>query len=343
MAYPIREGYTFQYWDSSEQTTIPSSYTVPNEFPKINVSSSGSTTAYAFWTINTHTITFDTNGGTNAVQKETDGNAATPLQPKQGTNQKFVDTLAYNTVIYTPGTNGNNRNYQIEYTATRDNYDFAGWYPDLPPNMPDENLSVTAMWEPRPYKISFDTDGGTLDPNDIGDGKYTLAEGSTSVYKMEVPYQTSIRIPKDPSKNGMIFMGWMLGESSTTGGPLTYSDATASIPKLMPGNELSYKACWKPDFTVTAKAASATSVRVTNPNPLVEYRIEEIEVNGEDILSRTERASWTSVSTDGSMVFNNLTPNRNYVIWGRYREETEGNSTYNASFEQRESNRVKTP
>jgi hypothetical protein len=49
---------------------------------------------------------------------------------------------------------------------------------------------------------------------------------------------------------------------------------------------------------VQAEAVNATTIKVLNPDPLLEYRVEEVELDSDGIVvKRTERASWTPVSS----------------------------------------------
>jgi uncharacterized repeat protein (TIGR02543 family) len=73
---------------------------------------------------------------------------------------------------------------------TKNGYTFAGWSPELPTTMPDENLTVTAQWKANQYTITFDSDGGT------------------EISSITADFGTTIKKPADPTKIGYTFDGW---------------------------------------------------------------------------------------------------------------------------------------
>ncbi len=109
-ANPTRIGYTFDGWDPSLPATMPAE----------------NLTLTARWSINTYTITFNSNGG-SAVSSITQN---------------------YGTAITAPA------------NPTRTGYTFGGWDPSLPATMPAENLTLTAKWEANQYTVTFDLNGG---------------------------------------------------------------------------------------------------------------------------------------------------------------------------------------
>jgi len=110
-ANPTRVGYTFNGWSQA----------VPANMPAENV------TLTASWTINTYTITFNTNGGS----------AVDPI------------TQDYDTAITVPA------------NPTRVGYTFNGWSQAVPANMPAENVTLTAQWTINQYTITFNSNGGS--------------------------------------------------------------------------------------------------------------------------------------------------------------------------------------
>ena len=117
-ANPSREGYTFTEWDKT--------------FTNIKAN----TEVTAQYSINTYTLSFNSNGGT------------------------AVDdiTAAYGTAVTAP-------------TSTRMGYTFSKWVDadgnGVPSIMPAENISYTAQWTPNSYTISFNSNNGTGDMNSI--------------------------------------------------------------------------------------------------------------------------------------------------------------------------------
>lgn len=97
-------GYTFSGWKEE----------IPSVMPAKDVTITGT------FTINKHTITFDSNGGTEVAS----------ITQNYGTN------------------------IQVD-APTKDGYDFAGWYPTLPETMPDEDLALKAIWGPKTVEETY--------------------------------------------------------------------------------------------------------------------------------------------------------------------------------------------
>lgn len=108
-ADPVKVGYTFLSWDKD----------IPNTMPAEDV------TITAKWQINTHTITFDTDGGT-------------PIDKM---------TVKYGENITKPT------------DPVKTGYTFLGWDKQIPETMPDEDLTFKAQWQINQCTITFDTDG----------------------------------------------------------------------------------------------------------------------------------------------------------------------------------------
>ena len=83
----------------------------------------------ATWQVNKYTITFDSNGGS-----EVD-----PI------------TLDYGSIVTAPA------------APTKPGYEFAGWTPELPETMPDEDITVTAIWTVNTFTVSITGGGVTAD------------------------------------------------------------------------------------------------------------------------------------------------------------------------------------
>lgn len=166
---PVRTGYTFNGWYTSvKYDSILSTDTIIKADIK----------AYAKWTINQYTITFDTDGGTEIA----------PI------------TQDYGTAITPPS------------EPTKEHYIFAGWSKAIPTSMPDQSITITALWKSseEAYTIIFNTDGG----NEISP---IIQESGTA-----------ITAPQDPKKVGYVFKYW---------NPL--------LPAVMPSDNMTLKAIWE--------------------------------------------------------------------------------------------------
>ena len=133
-----KDGYIFAGWYASETFD-------GDRLTEIANGSHGNVTLYAKFALNRYTITYDTQGGVNAV--------------------------------------GNKTEYTIEdgnitlYAPVRNYYDFAGWYEN---GVPVEsisanrlcNISLVAKWTAVEYTISYDRNGGTCEDTLVS--KYTV-------------------------------------------------------------------------------------------------------------------------------------------------------------------------
>ena len=97
-------GYTFSGWKEE----------IPSVMPANDVTITGT------FTINKHTITFDSNGGTEVAS----------------ITQNYGTAIKVN-------------------APTKDGYDFAGWSPALPETMPDEDLALKAVWGPKTVEETY--------------------------------------------------------------------------------------------------------------------------------------------------------------------------------------------
>ncbi len=126
-------------------------------------------TLYAKWEVNEHTITF---------YEEEDGTVLHTI------------TDDYGAAITAPA------------DPERAGYTFAGWLPDVPATMPDEDLDIVAQWVPLgKFSVSFDMNGhGTAIT------AQTITDGDTAV-----------KPTPDPAATGYTFGGW-------------FTDAACTIP-----------------------------------------------------------------------------------------------------------------
>ena len=112
---PSRQGYQFTDWY------------LDNTKYDFNTAVTKDMTLTAKWTVNSYTITFDTDGGS----------AIDPI------------TQDYGTTIKAPA------------APTKTGYTFMGWNPALPAAMPAGDMTIKAQWRINQYTITFDTDGGS--------------------------------------------------------------------------------------------------------------------------------------------------------------------------------------
>ena len=90
-------------------------------------------TLYTRWEANTHTLTWNLDGGATSSTTHT-GYASS--------------TVAYGTSITYPANN----------TMSRTGYTFNGWSPASPQTMPDEDMTITALWTQNNWTLTMATD-----------------------------------------------------------------------------------------------------------------------------------------------------------------------------------------
>ena len=144
---------------------------IPANMPSENI------TFKAIWNINQYTLSFDINGGDS-----------TPIADI---------TANYNSSIEKPT------------SPTRSGYTFNGWLPEVPVNMPAEDMTCVAQWTINQYTLTFDTDGGS------------------AIEPITQDFGTEIKAPSEPTKTGYTFAGW-----------------DKDIPANMPAENITFKAKW---------------------------------------------------------------------------------------------------
>ncbi|MBP7222205.1 MAG: InlB B-repeat-containing protein, partial [Sedimentibacter sp.] len=126
LSSPTRTGYTFGGWyrESTFNTAVAA----------ISTTSTGTVTLYAKWTINTYTVTFNSQGGSAVSSVSTN----------------------YNTTISTPT------------APTRTGYTFVGWYKEsactnvwsFSTDKVSGNITLFAKWSIKTYTVTFNSQGG---------------------------------------------------------------------------------------------------------------------------------------------------------------------------------------
>lgn len=192
-ADPSEAGYTFVGWYKEDACT--------NAWNFASDEVTGATTLYAKWTVNSYTITFDTDGG-SAVASIT---------------QDYSSTV-------TPPAN-----------PTRTGYTFAGWLPEVPTTMPIDGATCVAQWSIDTYNISYTLDGGTVTSANpatynVETATFTLNNPTKEGYTFlgwtgsngETP-QTTVSIAKGSTGDKSYTANWVVNVAAVTvDGETTY-------------------------------------------------------------------------------------------------------------------------
>ncbi|NYJ20335.1 putative repeat protein (TIGR02543 family) [Leifsonia psychrotolerans] len=237
---PTSVGYTFTNWYSDVGLT--------SVFAFSSTPVTGDTTLYAKWTLNTHTITFDSNGGTTLTPATVDHNstATKPADPTKTDHTFagwFTDTehtspfafsttpITANTTLYakwtlnthtitfdsnggttlTPATVDHNSTATKPADPTKTDHTFAGWFTDTEHTSPfafsttpiTANTTLYAKWTLNTHTITFDSNGGT-----------TLTPAT-------VDHNSTATKPADPTKTDHTFAGWFTDTEHTS--PFAFS------------------------------------------------------------------------------------------------------------------------
>jgi uncharacterized repeat protein (TIGR02543 family) len=181
---PTRNGYSFTGWyTTAEGSEFTAGTTV-----------SGNITVYAWWEVDTFTVTFDAAGGNPASQTKT----------------------------VTNGSSVGSSNMPSE--PARNGYSFNGWYTEAEggdeftaATMVNGNITVYARWSfytPTQYTVIFDADGGSP-----ASQTRTVTDGSSL---------GSSSMPPAPSRGGYSFTGWYTtaGGSEFTAGTIVTGNIT---------------------------------------------------------------------------------------------------------------------
>ena len=166
-------------------------------------------TVYAAWSVHKHTITVK-NLGASAGERVIEVAYGTPLS-----NSLVINQLS-------------------EADLTREYHTFRGIDKTLSGNMPDEDLTVNAVWSPREYTLTFDTKGGS------------------AIAPITASYGNPVTWPADPTREGYEFKGWKLNDQWVT---------DDMRPATMPGENRTYEAQWQiGTFTLTFDTLGGTAI-----------------------------------------------------------------------------------
>ena len=167
------EGYTQTGWttsDGSAQThALGGTYDV-----------NAAQAFYPVWAINSHTLTWSWGGGSTT-------STTYNLYPSTS------GSVNYGTAITKPA-NG---------TMSRTGYDFNGWSSNAT-TMPDNDLTITALWTAKKYSITYKDQGG---------GDFT---GTQTTPPTTHTYGTATTL-KIPTKTGYTFGGWFTASDCASG------------------------------------------------------------------------------------------------------------------------------
>jgi len=168
-------------------------------------------TVYAIWSPNSPVnITFDTDGGS----------AIAPMNGNPGDP------------------------FTAPADPTRAGYTFFGWSPSIPPSIPDEDATYTAMWQVNSYMVTFDANGGT------GGSSCALVYGSPL-------------IPPIVARAGFVFAGWSLTLPATVGADDADYTALWRMIGDMNGNDSITAADALMALQVSAEIMSPTEIQLS--------------------------------------------------------------------------------
>ena len=244
---PTRTGYSFSGWFKDSALSNP--FTFGSNGDKIT----DNTTLYAKWTVNSYTVTFNSNGG-SAVGSISVSHGSTIDKPADPTRTGYSfagwfkdsalsapftfgsngDKITDNTTLYAKWTvnsytvsfnsNGGSAvdsisaNYDSTIdkptNPTRTGYSFAGWFKDSALSSPftfgsagdkiTDNITLYAKWTLNTYTVTFNSNGGS------------------AVSSISANHGSTIDKPDDPNKTGYSFAGWF--KDSVLSSPFTFGN-----------------------------------------------------------------------------------------------------------------------
>ncbi len=263
---PTKNGHTFLRW-----TNVPSG----------NVMPAGNVQLVAQWEANEYTISFDGNGGTTpqpvTAKFGADLSANVPTHPTRtgytfaGWSPNFPSTMPASdqtlTATWTPNpvtisfdTQGGTllpdiesvAGASIEFTAepTKSGYNFAGWDPTFPNNLPPTDQTYVAVWSPKVYALS-------LDHQDDLNTRTELA----------VTFAGSVPAITPPTREGYLFSGYF---SQPNGQGIPWFDAngnpTSEKNTWEETSDVLVYAHWTPRVSTISFSTSADGVQFATKN-----------------------------------------------------------------------------
>ena len=174
---PTRSGYTFLGWSTNQKATTAEYQ------PGATYSGKKTTTFYAVWQINSYTITYNANGGTNAPKAQT----ANINQPITISTVKPTRS-GYTFLGWSTDSKATSAQYAAgaKYTAGKSTTLYAVWQKNTPPAPVVQTITIT-----------YDANGGTNAP------------AATTGYEGKIILST-VR----PTRSGYIFLGWSANQSA---------------------------------------------------------------------------------------------------------------------------------
>lgn len=235
-ANPTKTGYTFVGWDKEIPDTIPENSIVIT----------------AVWKVNQYTVTFNTDGGSDIAPITQDYNTAIvkPQNPTKtgytfsGWDPEIPDTIPAenitvtakwtinkNTIVFdtdggtviAPITGDYGTAVTKPENPTKTGYTFVGWDTEIPDTIPENSVTIKAIWRINQYTITFNTDGGT------------------EIAPITQDYNTAVTKPANPTKSGYIFNGWDI-----------------EVPSVMPAENITVTAKWTTKAVVSVNTDAQT-------------------------------------------------------------------------------------
>ena len=241
---PTRYGYTFKGWATSSSATL-ATYQAGGSY-----TANESVTLYAVWKINTYTVSFDVNGGTNAPnpQKKTHGQnliltVAIPTRPNHVFLGWATDSSA-TSIAYAPG---------AIYTA-------------------EEDVTLYAVWQERNY--DFSASDLTVTPNEIEQyGKVTV-KFRVDNWDRNLPYAN---VPVEVLLNGTVIYSTTVNFSAYGVQNIVF---TLNVGASLGTQTLVARINWADHNSETRTGNNSTSATY-NVKKVVETSTSVVSVNGE--------------------------------------------------------------
>jgi|GEM_PF-4437109 Listeria/Bacterioides repeat len=211
-------------------------------------------TLYAKWTTNNYTVAFNSNGGSNV-------------------NSQIV---AFGNPITQPP------------APTKTGYTFAGWFTDdklttawnFVTLCPANNVTLYAKWTINNYKVTFNSNGGTV------------------VNPLTAQYSSLLSIPTAPTYTGYYFFGWYKDSALTT--PWNFGS-----DKIAGDTTLYAKWDYTPNFCSAKISSSVTSLNVrTKPSTSSDSSIlGTVSKNQQVRIYPSTTSGWYQLDYNGTTAF----------------------------------------